>query len=150
MINPPSYVDKKRERRFYSTLPTCTKCLLASRTAAATDAATGAVRIEAVGATTRVGIDHGVRSVARSVLRRNDFPVTELLNHLTNVAHGCTKVLHAETCASLRCGEALAARKEVDHLTSLGNSIGHNNCPLAPIKSKEQQDPVLYDACCSQ
>ena len=92
-----------------------------------------------------MSVNHAVGGVTGSVLGRNDLPVTVLLNHLTDVADRCTEVLDPETGASLRSGEALTARKEVDHLTSLGQCIGHNNNPSDIDKEEKRKDPMSDD-----
>jgi len=62
---------------------------------------TAAVGTVTVGATTWVGVNHAVTSLAGGRGLGLNLPVVETLNSLADVADGCTKIANAETSACL-------------------------------------------------
>ena len=62
---------------------------------------------------------HEVASLTVGGWLRGDLPVTERLNHRTNVADGSAKVANSESRLGFCGGEALAAGKVVNDSTLL-------------------------------
>ena len=86
------------------------------------------VLTESVSATTWVSVAHEVTSRA-AVLDSLNLPVAVLLDLLTDVAHGRTEVLNAVLVECFTGIDAPTARKMIDDLTLLGESVGvcHND-----------------------